>query len=74
MGRLIIDISDELIKLFPSKRMQRQRRNRLWFFDLVRRGKISKGRAVELLGINLWIYPNFSLNMISLGLITHLMI
>jgi len=26
-------------------------------FDLVRRGKISKGRAAELLGISLWDLP-----------------
>jgi predicted HTH domain antitoxin len=57
MGRLIIDISDELIKLFPSKKDAKAEAKQAMIFDLVRRGKISKGKAAELLGISLWDLP-----------------
>ncbi len=57
MGKLTIDISDELIKLFPSKREAKSEVKQAMVFDLVRRGKISKGRAAELLDISLWDLP-----------------
>jgi predicted HTH domain antitoxin len=57
MGKLTIDISDELIKLFPSKKEARSEAKQAMVFDLVRRGKISKGKAAELLGISLWDLP-----------------
>jgi len=57
MGRLTIDISNELIKLFPSKKEAEFEAKQAMVFDLVRRGKISKGRAAELLGISLWDLP-----------------
>ncbi|MEK6683014.1 MAG: UPF0175 family protein [Nitrospirota bacterium] len=57
MGKITIDISSELIKLFPSKKEAKTEAKQAMVFDLVRRGKISKGRAAELLGINLWDLP-----------------
>jgi len=57
MGKLTIDISDELIKLFPSKKEAKEEAKQAMVFDLVRRGKISKARAAELLGISLWNLP-----------------
>jgi predicted HTH domain antitoxin len=57
MGKLTIDVSDELIKLFPSKKEAKEDAKQAMVFDLVRRGKISKGRAAELLGISLWNLP-----------------
>lgn len=50
MGKLTIDISDELLKLFPSKKEAKSEARQAMVFDLVRRGKISKGKAAELLG------------------------
>jgi predicted HTH domain antitoxin len=57
MGKLTIDVSDELIKLFPSIKEAKEEAKQAMVFDLVRRGKISKGRAAELLGISLWNLP-----------------
>jgi len=57
MGKLTIDISDELLKLFPSKKEAKSEAKQAMVFDLVRRGKISKGKAAELLGISLWDLP-----------------
>jgi len=57
MGKLTIDISDELLKLFPSKKDAESEVKQAMVFDFVRRGKISKGRAAELLGISLWDLP-----------------
>ncbi len=57
MGKLTIDVSDDLIKLFPSKKEAIAEAKQAMVFDLVRRGKISKGRAAELLGISLWDLP-----------------
>lgn len=57
MGKLTIDVSDELIKLFPSRKEAKEEAKQAMVFDLVRRGKISKGRAAELLGVSLWNLP-----------------
>ena len=57
MGKLTIDVSDELIELFPSKKEAKAEAKQAMVFDLVRRGKISKGKAAELLGISLWDLP-----------------
>lgn len=57
MGKITLDISSELIKLFPSKKEAKTEVKQAMVFDLVRRGKISKGKAAELLGINLWDLP-----------------
>lgn len=53
MGKLTIDVSDDIIELFHSKREAKFEAKQAMVFDLVRRGKISKGRAAELLGISL---------------------
>lgn len=58
MGKLTIELSDELIKLFSSKKEARAEAKQAMVFDLVRRGKISKGKAAELLGISLWNLPD----------------
>lgn len=57
MGKITLDISSELIKLFSSKKEAKTEAKQAMVFDLVRRGKISKGKAAELLGINLWDLP-----------------
>jgi predicted HTH domain antitoxin len=36
----------------------RQEAREAFIFDLVRRGKVSKGKAAELLGISLWDLPD----------------
>lgn len=58
MGKLTIELSDELIKLFSSKKEAGAEAKQAMVFDLVRRGKISKGKAAELLGISLWNLPD----------------
>lgn len=57
MGKLTIDVSDEFIKLFPSGKEAESEAKQAMVFDLVRRGKISKGKAADLLDISLWDLP-----------------
>lgn len=57
MKTLKLDFPDELIELFSSEEEVKKEAKEALVLDLVRRGKISKGKAAELLGINLWDLP-----------------
>ena len=48
-----IPVPEEIIDLLGSEDAARQGAREAFVFDLVRRGKISKGKAAELLGISL---------------------
>jgi predicted HTH domain antitoxin len=52
-----IPVPEEIIDLLGSEDAARQGAREAFVFDLVRRGKISKGKAAELLGISLWELP-----------------
>jgi predicted HTH domain antitoxin len=52
-----IPVPDEIINLLGSEDAVRKEAREAFAFDLVRRGKISKGKAAELLGISLWDLP-----------------
>jgi predicted HTH domain antitoxin len=53
-----IPVPEEIINLLGSEDAARKEAHEAFAFDLVRRGKISKGKAVELLGISLWELPD----------------
>ena len=58
MSRTItIEVSDELAKLLGSEEAIAKEAKQALVMDLVRRGKISRGKAAELLGISLWDLP-----------------
>ena len=52
-----IPVPEEIIDLLGSEDAVRKGAREAFVFDLVRRGKISKGKAAELLGISLWELP-----------------
>jgi predicted HTH domain antitoxin len=52
-----ISIPEEIVDLLGSEDAARKGAREAFVFDLVRRGKISKGKAAELLGISLWDLP-----------------
>lgn len=52
-----ISVPEEIIDLLGSEDAARKGAREAFVFDLVRRGKISKGKAAELLGISLWELP-----------------
>jgi predicted HTH domain antitoxin len=52
-----IPVPEEIIDLLGSEDAARKGAREAFVFDLVRRGKISKGKAAELLGISLWELP-----------------
>lgn len=53
-----IPVPEEIIALLGSEDAARQGARKAFLFDLVRRGKISKGKAAELLCISLWELPD----------------
>jgi len=53
---LEIEVPDELIELLGLEESKKEAKEAL-VLDLVRRGKISKGKAAELLGLSLWDLP-----------------
>lgn len=58
MSRIItMEVSDELMKLLGSEEEIAKEAKQALVMDLVRRGKISRGKAAELLGISLWDLP-----------------
>ena len=58
MSRTItIEISDALMKLLGSEEEIGKEANQALVMDLVCKGKISKSKAAELLGISLWDLP-----------------
>ena len=56
MRILEIEVPDELIELLGLEESKKEAKEAL-VLDLVRRGKISKGKAAELLGLSLWDLP-----------------
>jgi len=52
-----IEIPEEIITLVGSEEAAKKEVEEAFILDLVRRGKISKGKAAELLGISLWDLP-----------------
>jgi predicted HTH domain antitoxin len=60
MSRSIsIDIPDELLGLLGSEDELAKEVKQSLVLDLVRQGRISRAKAAELLGINLWDLPEF---------------
>lgn len=58
MSRTItMEVSEELIKFMGSEERIGKEANQALVMDLVRKGKISKSKAAELLGISLWDLP-----------------
>lgn len=54
MKTIEIPVPEEIIDLLGSEDATRKEAHEAFAFDLVRRGKISKGKAAELLDISLW--------------------
>lgn len=57
MKILQIEVPDEIIDLLGSEEAKNEARVAL-VLDLVRRGTISKAKAAEMLGMNLWELPS----------------
>ena len=57
MKAIEIPIPEEIVNLLGSEDVVRKEAYQAFIFDLVRRGKISKGKVAELLGISLWELP-----------------
>jgi predicted HTH domain antitoxin len=58
MKSIEILVPEEIVNLLGSEEAVRQEAREAFIFDLVRRGKVSKGKAAELLGISLWDLPD----------------
>jgi len=58
MKRITIEVPEELISLVGSDEEAQTEAKEALVFNLVRRGKISKGKAAELLGVVVWELPN----------------
>ena len=54
-----MEVPDELLKLLGSEEEVVKEAKQALVLDLVRRGRISRSKAAELLGINLWDMPKF---------------
>lgn len=54
-----IAIPEEIISLLGSEEEAKKEAKEALILDLVRRGKISKAKAAELMGISLWDLPEF---------------
>jgi hypothetical protein len=50
-------VPEEIIELLGSEATAQKEAHEAFILDLVRRGRISKGKAAELLGISLWDLP-----------------
>lgn len=57
MKTLKLEVPDEVIKLLGSVDAVKKEAKEALVLDLVRRGKISKSKAAELLKLNLWDLP-----------------
>jgi len=54
-----ISLPDEIINLLGSEEETIKEAKEALVLDLVRRGKVSKAKAAELIGISLWDLPAF---------------
>jgi predicted HTH domain antitoxin len=57
MKPLTIELPPELLELLGSEEEARREAKIALILDLVRRGKLSRGKAAELLGMSLWDLP-----------------
>jgi predicted HTH domain antitoxin len=57
MKSLTIEIPPELVELLGSEEEAKRGAKVALILDLVRRGKLSRGKAAELLGMSLWDLP-----------------
>jgi len=55
-----IAIPEEIINLLGSEEKAGKEAKEALVLDFVRRGKVSKSKVSELMGINLWDLPEFS--------------
>lgn len=53
-----IEIPEEIIDLLGEEETRKEAKE-AFVLDLLRRGKISKGKTAELIGISLWDLPGF---------------
>ena len=58
MKSIEILVPEEIVNLLGSEDAVRKEAREAFVLDLVRRGKVSKGKAAELLGISLWDLPD----------------
>jgi predicted HTH domain antitoxin len=58
MKTIAIEIPDEIINLLGSEEEAVKEAKEALVLDLVRRGKVSKAKAAELVGISLWELPD----------------
>jgi len=56
---IYIEIPDELLELLGSEEEAAKEAKQSLVLDLVRRGKISRAKAADLLGMDLWEMPAF---------------
>lgn len=56
---IYMEIPDELLELLGSEDEAAKEAKQSLVLDLVRQGRISRAKAAELLGINLWDLPEF---------------
>jgi len=59
MKTIEIIIPEEIIDILGSEEEAKKKAKEALVLDLVRRGKVSKQKAAELIGINLWDLPDF---------------
>lgn len=59
MRTIEIGIPEEIIDLLGSEEEAKKEAKEAFVLDLVRRGKVSKGKAAELIDINIWDLPEF---------------
>ncbi|NIR17143.1 MAG: UPF0175 family protein [Desulfobacterales bacterium] len=57
MAAVRIEIPEEILKLIGSEKEAQAEAKEAFLLNLVRKGKISRSKAAELLGISLWDLP-----------------
>lgn len=57
MKTIEIMVPEEIVELVGSEEAVSKEAKVAFILDLVRRGKISKGKAAELIGVSLWDLP-----------------
>jgi len=57
MSRVQIELPDEVLTLVGSLESLQTEVKEAFIFNLVRKGKISRAKAAELLGVSLWDLP-----------------
>ena len=57
MKNLTVELPPELVELLGSEEQARRDAKIAVVLDLVRRGRVSRARAAELLGLTLWDLP-----------------